>query len=155
MLNMEGKHVCLHTKCCWGDLNVIPPVQLASCRGAWALLSQGWLCLKCWGSVWCTQSQNHRITKVGKDPQDRPVQPSTHHQQCWLSHVPQHNAPTFLEHLQGRCLHHLPGEPIPMPPEGMHFVPDALLVPEFSLAGVLPKTPNKANVPTGSWQEAP
>ena len=27
-----------------------------------------------------TESQKHRITKVGKDPQDYPVQPSTHHQ---------------------------------------------------------------------------
>ena len=26
------------------------------------------------------ESENHRITKVGKDPQDHPVQPSTHHQ---------------------------------------------------------------------------
>ena len=31
------------------------------------------------------ESQNHRITKVGKDPQDHPVQPSTHHQ--WFSHT--------------------------------------------------------------------
>jgi len=36
------------------------------------------------------ESQNHRITKVRKDPQDHPVQPSTHHQQFSLSHVPQH-----------------------------------------------------------------
>jgi len=27
----------------------------------------------------------HRITKVGKDPQDHPVQPSTHHQQFSLN----------------------------------------------------------------------
>lgn len=38
----------------------------------------------------------------------------------------------------------------PMPPEGMHFLPDAQLLPEFSSTGVLPKTPNKANLPTGS-----
>jgi len=25
-------------------------------------------------------AENHRITTVGKDPQDHPVQPSTHHQ---------------------------------------------------------------------------
>ena len=41
----------------------------------------------------CTQ--NHRITKVGKDPQDHSVQPSTHHQQFSLNHVPQHNVQTL------------------------------------------------------------
>ena len=48
---------------------------------------------------------NHRITKVGKDPQDHPVQPSTHHQQFSLNIVPQHNVQTFLEHFQRRWLH--------------------------------------------------
>jgi len=58
---------------------------------------------------------HHRITKVGKDLQDHPVQPSTHHQQFSLNHVPQQNAYTFLEHLQGCWFHHLPGQPIPAP----------------------------------------
>ena len=40
-------------------------------------------------------SQNHRITKIGKDPQDHPVQPFTHHQWFSLNHVPQHNVQTF------------------------------------------------------------
>ena len=61
------------------------------------------------------ESQNHRITKVGKDPQDHPVQPFTHHQWFLLNHVPQHNIQTFFEHLQGRWLHHLSGQPIPVP----------------------------------------
>ena len=57
----------------------------------------------------------HGIAKVGKDPQDHPVQPFTLHQWFSLSHVPQHNNQTLFEHHQGRWLHHLSGQPIPVP----------------------------------------
>jgi len=66
------------------------------------------LCLKCFKSILithavdCSEScgpKNHRITKVGKDPQDHPVLPFTHYQWFTLNHVPQHNVQTFLEHL--------------------------------------------------------
>ena len=43
------------------------------------------------------ESQNQTITKVGKDPQDHPVQPFTHHKWLLLNHVPQHDIQTFLE----------------------------------------------------------
>ena len=32
-----------------------------------------------------------------------------------LNHVPQHNIQTLVEHLQGQWLHHLSGQPIPVP----------------------------------------
>ena len=57
----------------------------------------------------------HRIAKVGKDPQDHPVQPFARHQWFSLNHVPQHTIQMFLEHLQGWWLHHLSGQPIPVP----------------------------------------
>ena len=66
-----------------------------------------------WGTV--LRGGLHTITKVGKDPQDHPVQPSTHHQRFSLNHIPQHNIQTFLEHLQGQRLHHLSRQPIPVP----------------------------------------
>jgi len=41
------------------------------------LVAQGWY----WAETHKAGAvQNHKITKVGKDPQDHPVQPSTHHQ---------------------------------------------------------------------------
>ena len=45
-------------------------------------------------SVW---EKNHRIAKVGKDPQDHPVQPFALHQWFSLNHVPQHNIQTLFE----------------------------------------------------------
>ena len=56
--------------------------------------------MKTWVTSRMIVKRNHRITKVGKDPQDHPVQPSTHHQWFSLNHVPQHNIQTFLEHLR-------------------------------------------------------
>ena len=61
------------------------------------------------------RSQNHRITKVGKDLQDHPVQPSTYCQYFPLNHIPQYNTWTVLEHLQGRWLHCLSGQSVPTP----------------------------------------
>ena len=78
--------------------------------------------------------QNHRITKVGKDPQDHPVQPSTHHQWFLLKHVPQHNIQTLFEHLQGRWLHHFSGQPIPVPDHSFREVVFPNVQPETSLA---------------------
>ena len=57
----------------------------------------------------------HKITKVGKDVQDHPVQLSTHHQYFPTNHAPQCNIYTFLEHLQRWQLHHIPGQPVPLP----------------------------------------
>ena len=51
-----------------------------------------------------------RIIKVGKDLWDHLVQSLP----CPLNHVPQCHIHTFLEHLQGQWLHHLPGQPIPI-----------------------------------------
>jgi len=45
---------------------------------------------------------HHRVTKVGKDLQDHPVQPSTYHQYCPLNRVPQHSVLKY-----SWCLHHL------------------------------------------------
>ena len=42
---------------------------------------------KIWDDVYVYK--NHRIAKVGKDPQDHPVQPFAHHQGFLLNHVPQ------------------------------------------------------------------
>lgn len=43
---------------------------------------------------------DHRINKVGKDPQDYPTQQPTHHQYFPLKHIPQYNICVFPEHLQ-------------------------------------------------------
>ena len=40
----------------------------------------------------------HRIAKVGKDPQDHPVQPFAHHQWFSLNYVPPHNIQMLFEH---------------------------------------------------------
>ena len=42
------------------------------------------------------RTMNHRISKVGKDPQDHPVQPFALHQWFPLNHVPQHNIQTNI-----------------------------------------------------------
>ena len=55
-----------------------------SCPGRW------WNCCL-WRCTRVSVALNHRITKVGKDSQDHPVQPFTHHQWFSLNHVPQHN----------------------------------------------------------------
>ena len=44
-------------------------------------------------------NHNHRIAKVGEEPQDHPVQPFAHHQWFSLNHVPQRNIQTFLEQM--------------------------------------------------------
>ena len=96
-----------------------------------------------------TKSQNfsfqiyHRITKVGKDQQDHPVQPSTHHQEFSLNHAPQHNSQTFLEPLQDRWLHHSPGQPIPAPDHSFREVVFPNVQPEPSLAQLeaIPSSP--------------
>ena len=59
------------------------------------------------------ESQNHRIIKVVKDHQDHPVQPPVH-PTIATNRVPHCYIYTLLEQLQGRWLHHLPGQPIPM-----------------------------------------
>ena len=42
---------------------------------------------------WSAESQNHRITKVGKDFQDHSVQPPTYHEYFPLTHAPQQPIP--------------------------------------------------------------
>ena len=107
----------------------------------------------------------NRITKVGKDPQDHPVQPSTHHQWSSLNHVPQHNIQMFLEHLQGRWLHHLSGQPIPVPDHPFREVVFPNIQPESSLAQLEPFPlvlslvtrrgwpPAHYNLPSSSYRE--
>ena len=68
-----------------------------------------------WNYPAWTSTVNHTIAKVGKDPQDHPVQPFAHHQWFPLNHVPQHNIQTLFEHHQARWLHHLSGQPIAVP----------------------------------------
>jgi len=54
-------------------------------------------------------SQNHRVIKAIKDQWDHLVQ-------LWTRPImPMCHISMFLEHLQGRWLHHLPGQPAPMP----------------------------------------
>ena len=48
------------------------------------------------------ETYDHRIAKVGKDPQDHPVQPFALHQWFPLNHVPQHSIQTLFEHHQAR-----------------------------------------------------
>ena len=60
-------------------------------------------------------SQNHSITKVGKDLQDHTVQPSTYHQYFPTKSCPLVYHLAFLEHLQGRRPHHLSRQPFPVP----------------------------------------
>jgi len=84
------------------------------------------------------KSQNHKIIKVGRDLQDHLVLssplPSPYDQCHPLNHVPKHQVQPFLEHPQGQWLHHLPGQPVPMPDcsfwEEMspNFQPEAPLV---------------------------
>jgi len=86
---------------------------------------------------------NHKIAKVGKDQQDHPVQPFTHHQWFSLNHVPQHNIQTLLEHHQGQCLHHLSGQPIPVPDHPFREVVFPDVQPESSLVQLeaIPSSP--------------
>jgi len=61
------------------------------------------------------QHPKHRIIKDGKDllrSSSPTINPSP---LCSLNLVPQCHIYTFLENLQGRCLHHFPGQPVPMP----------------------------------------
>jgi len=67
-------------------------------------------------SCWCRKRKVwvHRFIKVGKinkiiksNHQPMPV--------TAIDHVPQCHIHTALEHLQGRWLHHLPGQPVPLP----------------------------------------
>ena len=64
-----------------------------------------------------TWDYNHRIIESPR--LERPTgssSPTIHHHQWFsLNHVPQHNIQMFLQHLQGRWLHHLSGQPIPVP----------------------------------------
>ena len=55
---------------------------------------------------------NHRIAKVGKDPQDHPVQPSALHQWFSLNHVPQHNIQMLFKHYQARWWELCPGKDV-------------------------------------------
>ena len=79
------------------------------------------------------ESYNHRIAKVGKDPEDHPVQPFTHHQWFSLNYVPQHNIQTLFKHYQARCLHYLSGQPIPVPDHPFREVVFPNVQPESSL----------------------
>ena len=94
------------------------------------------------------ESQNHRIAKGGKDPQDHPVQPFALHQWLSLNHVPQHNIQTLFEHLQGRWLHHLSGQPIPVPDHPFREVVFPNVQPESSLAQLeaIPSSPKHQHV---------
>lgn len=47
-------------------------------------------------------SDNHRIIKVGKDPQDHLVQPPPYHHYHSLDHVRKHQVQPLLKHLQRR-----------------------------------------------------
>jgi len=111
------------------------------------------------------ESWNHRITKVGKDPQDHPVQPSTLHQWFSLNHVPQHNIQMLFEHHQSRWLHHLSGQPITVPDHPFREVEFPNIQPESSLEQLeaIPSSPTSYtrehqhpahyNLSSGSYRE--
>ena len=55
---------------------------------------------------------NHRITGWNRPLNSSPTVPPTPPR--LLNHIPKCHIYTFIEHLQGRWLSHLPGQPIPM-----------------------------------------
>ena len=77
----------------------------------------------------CTQ--NHRTSKAGKDLWDHPVQPTTYCQHCPLNHIPQCHTYTFPEHVQAWWLHHLPGQPVPVPDHSLEK--QLFLIPKLNL----------------------
>ena len=56
------------------------------------------------------------------------------HQWFLLNHVPQHNIQTLFEHHQARRLHHLSGQPIPVPDHPFREVVFPNVQPEPPLA---------------------
>lgn len=57
--------------------------------------------------IQAVRQENHRIIKVGKELQDHPVQPPTHHHHCPLNRVPEYHISSLLESLLGhmfQCL---------------------------------------------------
>ena len=91
-----------------------------------------------------TRLARYRIAKVGKDPQHHPVQPFALHQWFSLNHVPQHNIQTLFERHQGRWLHHLSGQPIPVPDHPFREVvfPNIQLEPSLAQLEAIPSSPN-------------
>ncbi|XP_048819769.1 uncharacterized protein LOC125701581 [Lagopus muta] len=65
-----------------------------------------------------TESQNHRITRVGRDPKDHVVPtplPSRATKHTHSDQVAQDPVQPGLKHVQGRGIHNLPGQPVPGP----------------------------------------
>ncbi|XP_048803588.1 uncharacterized protein LOC125694433 [Lagopus muta] len=63
-------------------------------------------------------SQNHRITRVGRDPKDHVVPtplPGRATKHPHSDQVAQDPVQPGLEHVQGRGIHNLPGQPVPGP----------------------------------------
>ena len=80
---------------------------------------------------------------VGKDPQDHAVQPFALHQWFLLNHVPQHNIQMLCEHHQARWLHHLSGQPIPVPDHPFTEVvfPNVQSEPSLAQLEAIPSSP--------------
>lgn len=114
-----------------------------------------------------TLPQNHTITKVGKNFEDHPVQPSTYHQYFPLNHIPQYNIYMVLQYLQGQWFHHLSGQPVPLPDHTLweelfpKTQPESLLVqleaiptnPIVSYMREEAKPPPLHQLPSGSCKE--
>ena len=75
-----------------------------------------------------------RVTKVGKDLQDQPDQPSTYHQYFPTKLCPSVQHLTFLKHFPGGWPHHLPGQPIPVPGHSFREETVPNIQPESPLA---------------------
>ena len=81
-------------------------------------------------------------------PTIRPTPP------CLLNHIPKCHIHTFFEHLQGWGLHHLPGQPVPMPVTTTTLKPYfgvglvLLLIKSFAKLVSLPSEPQKLSCNT-------
>jgi len=114
------------------------PVQIVCCK--W---SQSGHCWNARTEVRVLLSENHRIIKVGKfsnviQSNSQPTPVNT------LGHVPQCHIYSFLKHLQGRWLHCLPGQAVPLPHHtfGEEIFPNIQPEPPWHNLRLLPLIPS-------------
>ena len=96
-------------------------------------------------------TQNHRITKVGKDPQDHSVQPFVRPSPMVLAKpCPSTQHPNSLwTPSQGWWLHRLSGQPIPVPDHPFREAVFPNVQPESSLAQL--EAMNSMLIPCSTW----
>ena len=94
-----------------------------------------------------TRLVKHRIIELLRLEKTHRIIQSNHsfalHQWFLLNHVPQHNIQTLFEHHQARWLHHLSGQPIPVPDHPFREVVFPNIQSESSLAQLeaIPSSP--------------